>query len=106
MHPASRCRYAGTTGTNLYFQTPQPKFYPPQEGSNFVPQRVSDFRHRACVPRPTPRGVPINHISPNRIRTRIIHQGILLKYLQGYDQEETNYVVNVLTQGFCFMFRL
>jgi hypothetical protein len=68
-HPASRCRYAETTGTNFQFQTPQLTFYHPQDGSNFRLQRVSDFRHRASVPRPTPRGFPRNHISPNRFRT-------------------------------------
>lgn len=67
-HPASRCRYAGATGTNFQFQTPQPTFYHPQEGSNFRPQRVSDFRHRSSVPRITLRGFPRNHISPNRFR--------------------------------------
>jgi hypothetical protein len=69
IHPASIYRYAGTTGTNLQFQTPQSKFYDPQEGSNFRPQRVSYFRLRASVPRPTLRGFPRNHISPNRFRT-------------------------------------
>ena len=29
-----------------------------------------------------------------------IHPGILLRYLQDYDQEGTNYVVNGFTQGF------
>ena len=29
-----------------------------------------------------------------------IHPGSLLRYLQGYDQEETKYVVNGFTQGF------
>jgi hypothetical protein len=29
IYPASICRYAGTNGTNLQFQTPQSKFYHP-----------------------------------------------------------------------------
>jgi len=38
-----------------------------------------------------------------------MHPGILLRYLQGYDQEGTNYVVNGFTQGFsvsCLDFKI
>jgi hypothetical protein len=40
----------------------------------------------------------ISHQTDLKLPT-LIHPGILLRYLQGYDQEGTNYVVNGFTQG-------